>query len=173
MSPRFDSDPQLTHVSLIAEDVDESTEFYETVLGCEPVDTPHLGKQEDFVAEDDIQLQMLRIGNVQLHLWNDPAQPIESIKFAHFGIHVDDFMRVYRIAEERDIFATVGESSAPPRIFDFNGTAQMYIHDPTGNLVEVDYPDISELDRSEFAEVVTREVSGPVRHTYSDIGGEL
>jgi hypothetical protein len=48
----------------------------------------------------------------------------------------------------------------------------MYIQDPTGNLLEIDYPDISELDRSTFAKVITRETSGPSRHTYTDIDGQ-
>ena len=169
MSPMLRDDPQVTHVSVIAEDVDESAEFYESVIGCEPIPTPHLGTQEDFDADRDIDLQMLRIGDVQLHLWNDPARGIERIRFAHFGIHVDDFTSVYHAAEERDIFATVGDESAPPQVFEFNGTAQMYIQDPTGNLVEVDHPDIDALDREEFATVVTRETSGPSRHIYSDL----
>ena len=156
--------PLVTHVSLIAEDVEESTEFYEDVLGCEPIPTPQFGDQEDFHADEAIAFQILQIGDVQLHLWNDPAREVEAVQFAHFGVHVDDFEGVYREAVERDAFAAIGERTAPPQVFDFNGTAQMYLRDPTGNLVEVDYPDIDELDRSAFDDVVTRETSG------SDVG---
>jgi len=165
----LDDDPQVTHVSVVAEDVEESTAFYESVIGCERVPTPHLGTQEDFDADRDIDLQMLRIGDLQLHLWNDPARSIERTRFAHFGVHVDEFMRVYHEAEKRDIFATVGDESAPPQVFEFNGTAQMYVRDPTGNLVEIDHPDISALDRESFAAVVSRETAGPSRHIYSDL----
>jgi catechol 2,3-dioxygenase-like lactoylglutathione lyase family enzyme len=172
MSTQPDHDPQLTHVSYVARDIEESAAFYESVLGCERLATPHLGRQEDFVADEDIKIQMMRIGPVQLHLWNDPAQPIEAVKFAHFGIHVADFEQVYRVAEERELFTTVGKDGSEPQVFDFNGTAQMYIQDPTGNLLEIDYPDISELDRSTFAKVITRETSGPGRHTYTDIDGQ-
>ena len=164
MSSRNDTEPRITHVSLIAEDVDESAEFYENVIGCEPIPTPRFGDQEDFHADEDIAFQMLRIRDVQLHLWNDPARDTEAIQFAHFGVHVDDFEGVYREAAERGAFAAIGEETAPPQVFDFNGTAQMYLRDPTGNLVEVDYPDVDALDHSVFDDVVVRETSG------SDLG---
>lgn len=160
--------PNLTHVSLIAEDVEESTEFYENVVGCERISTPEFRQQEDFHAEDDIEFQMLYIGDIQLHLWNDPAREPEAIQFAHFGVHVDDFEEVYREAEKRDAFAAIGEESAPPQVFDFNGTAQIYLRDPTGNLLEIDYPDIDDLDHSVFADVVERDTSGPELGVYSE-----
>lgn len=158
----------MTHVSLVAEDVAASTEFYESVLGCEPVETPAFGDQEDFHAEEGISFRILRIGDVQLHLWNDPAREPEATAFAHFGVHVDDFEAVYRRAVERDAFAAIGEETAPPQVFAFNGTAQIYLRDPSGNLLEVDYPDIEALDHSVFDEVVTRETSGPDLGVYTD-----
>lgn len=169
MSPHPANDPQFTHASLVARDVEEATAFYRDVLGAEPLATPNLGRQEDFDTDDHPNLQMLRVGDLQLHLWNDPAREIEVVNFAHFGIHVDDFESVYREAEARDIFATVGDSSGPAQVFEFNGTAQMYIHDPTGNLLEVDHPDFDSLDQSLFANVVHRETSGPDRHIYTDV----
>jgi Glyoxalase/Bleomycin resistance protein/Dioxygenase superfamily. len=158
----------VTHVSLIAKDVAESTAFYESVLGCEPLPTPQFGSQRDFHAEENIGFQILRVGDLQLHLWNDPAREPEAIRFAHFGVHVDDFVGVYNRAVQRGVFAAVGEETAPPQVFEFNGTAQMYLRDPTGNLVEVDYPDVDALDHSEFASVVTRETVGPDTSIYDD-----
>lgn len=170
MTTQSDRTPRLTHVSIIAADVAESTAFYEDVLGCRRVPTPEFGRQADFDAEADeeIAFQILRVGDHQLHLWNDPAHEVEAIRFAHFGVHVDDFESVYRRAADRDAFAAVGVDSAPPRVFEFNGTAQMYLRDPTGNLVEVDYPDIDALDHSVFDEVVSRETTGPDIGVYTD-----
>ncbi len=168
MSTQSDRRPRLTHVSLIADDVAESTEFYESVLGCEPVPTPEFGAQADFDAEEHIAFRILRVGDHQLHLWNDPARETEAVQFAHFGVHVDDFEAVYRAAEERDAFAAVGAESAPPQVFEFNGTAQLYLRDPTGNLVEVDHPDIDALDTDAFDAVVPRETSGPEVGVYTD-----
>lgn len=160
---------QLTHVSLVARDVEVSAAFYEEVVGCEPIPTPRFGTQEDFhTDDDDIEFQMLRAGDQQLHLWNDPGRPVESVQFAHFGIHVDDFERVYREAKARDAFAAIGESTAPPQVFEFNGNAQIYLRDPTGNLFEVDHPDIDALDRSTFDEVVSRQTSGPDVGVYTE-----
>ena len=168
MSTRSDREPRLTHVSIIAEDVAESAAFYEEVVGCRPIPTPRFGRQADFDAEGEIDFQIMRIGDHQLHLWNDPAREIEATRFAHFGIHVDDFEAVYRRAEDRDAFAAIGVESAPPQVFEFNDTAQLYLRDPTGNLVEIDYPDIDELDRSVFADVVTRETTGPDLGVYTE-----
>lgn len=164
------SGPVLTHVSVIAEDVEASTEFYESVVGCEPIPTPQFGSQEDFHADEGIEFQILRIGDQQLHLWNDPEREAEAIMFAHFGIHVDDFVAVYRRAADRDAFAVVGEESAEPTVFDFNGTAQMYLRDPTGNLVEINSPDIAALDHAAFETVVTRETSGADTSIYDELG---
>ncbi len=150
----------VTHVSVIAEDVEESTRFYTDVLGCNPIETPSLGRQHDFDADEDISLQILEIGDQQLHLWNDPAHETEATRFAHFGIHVDDFEQVYHAAKEREIFAMIGVESASPKLFEFNGMVQMYIRDPTGNLIEVDYPDIDQLDESVLENVVSRETAG-------------
>lgn len=150
----------ITHVSIHAEDVEESTQFYSDVLGCTPIETPKLGRQHDFDADEDISLQILEIGNQQLHLWNDPAHEIEVTQFAHFGIHVDDFEQVYHTAKDRGIFAMIGVETASPKIFEFNGMAQMYIRDPTGNLIEVDHPNIDELDDSVLENVVSRETTG-------------
>lgn len=170
MTTQSDRAPRLTHVSIHAADVEESTAFYEDVLGCRRVPTPEFGRQADFDADADeeIALQILRVGDHQLHLWNDPAHEVEATRFAHFGVHVDDFEAVYRRAEDLDAFATIGVDSAPPQVFEFNGTAQLYLRDPTGNLVEVDHPDIDALDRSAFADVVTRETSGPDLGVYTE-----
>ena len=34
-----------------------------------------------------------------------------------------------------------------------DGSVQMYVRDPAGNLVELDWPDVSTLDRSVFPEI--------------------
>lgn len=146
----------MTHVSVIAVDIEESTEFYENLLGFEVIETPDLVDQPDYESTETTPFQMLRAGDLLLHLWYDPERDPEATRLAHFGVHVDDFEEVYREAEERGVFAGLGVDSAPPRVFNLNGNAQMYLRDPTGNLVEVDYPDIEELDTSMFAEIADR-----------------
>ena len=65
----------------------------------------------------------------------------------HLVIDVDDFEGFYREAKGRglldgDTFGAVGPLSTQ------RGWVQMYIRDPAGNLVELDWPDVSTLDRT-------------------------
>jgi hypothetical protein len=34
-----------------------------------------------------------------------------------------------------------------------DGATQLYIRDPAGNMVELNYPDVNDLDRSKFDEI--------------------
>lgn len=34
-----------------------------------------------------------------------------------------------------------------------DGAVQMYLRDPTGHLIEIDWPDVTTLDRSDFPEL--------------------
>lgn len=45
----------------------------------------------------------------------------------------------------------------------------MYLRVPTGDLVEVDDPDVDALDRSAYDAVVERETTGPAASIYDDI----
>lgn len=155
--------PRLTHVSLIARDVEESVAFYEEVLGMERIPSPEFHAQRD-VGTGELDTAFLRVGDQQLHLWVEPEA--EPLRHNHFAVHVEDFEAAYRAAAERDAFAAVGERTGPPRVFRLDDSAQMYLADPAGNLVEVDHPRFEELDASAFAEVIERDVAGPVTGVY-------
>jgi YD repeat-containing protein len=69
-----------------------------------------------------------------------------TAQFHHFGLDVDDFEAAYqkvRELEVRDDTTFVSGIVELP-----GGEAQMYLRDPAGNLVEVNWPDASSLDRS-------------------------
>jgi hypothetical protein len=90
----------------------------------------------------------LRVGDQQLHLFQRAGAP----QYHHFGIDVDDFEAAYRKVREleiRDDTAFLGGIFELP-----GGEAQMYLRDPGGNLVEVDWPDASTLDRRVIADIV-------------------
>jgi catechol 2,3-dioxygenase-like lactoylglutathione lyase family enzyme len=121
------------HVSVAARDLEESTRFYVEVFGMEKIPTYNFA----------FPVQYLRLGDLQLHLFErDTPAP----EFHHFGINVDDFEAAYvkarelGIQEERAFFSHAYELP--------DGSVQMYLRDPSGNLVEVDWPDVSTLDRS-------------------------
>lgn len=90
----------------------------------------------------------LRLGDHQLHLFQREGAP----QYHHFGIDVDDFEAAYlkvRELEIRDDRTFLGGIFELP-----GGEAQMYLRDPSGNLVEIDWPDASTLDRTIITDIV-------------------
>lgn len=90
----------------------------------------------------------LRLGDQQLHLFEREGAPERH----HFGLDVDDFEAAYLKVRELEI----GDyPNAVRGIFELpGGEAQMYLRDPAGNLVEIDWPDASTLDRSVVTDIV-------------------
>lgn len=130
---------RLNHVSVYADDLEESARFYEELFGLERLPAPN------FL---DTVVLWLRIGEQQLHLFRrDTASP----RFHHFGIDVDDFERTYLAARERGLLDGATFGAAIRELPD--GSVQMYLRDPAGNLVEVDWPDASSLDRAVVGDI--------------------
>jgi lactoylglutathione lyase len=128
---------RLNHISIHATDMEASLRFYTDVFGMERLPSPDFSQH----------VEWLRLGEQQLHLFTSEGPAPRS---HHFALDVDDFEAAYFKAKElglldEDVFgASVRELPG--------GAVQMYIRDPAGNLVEVDWPDVSTLDRS----IVTR-----------------
>jgi catechol 2,3-dioxygenase-like lactoylglutathione lyase family enzyme len=127
----------LNHVSVVARNLEEGVRFYRDVLGLESLPTPNF----------EFPVAWLRAGDLQLHLFERPGA---APPYAHFGLEIDDFMSVYRRVKElglldRDTFGNA--------IFELpDGAVQMYIRDPSGNLIELDYPDAAAIPRDEVPE---------------------
>lgn len=123
-----------THVSVHAHDLDESARFYKDLFGMEEIPSP------DF----PFPVRWLKVGGLQLHLFrsDDPAP-----QGHHFGLDVDDFEAVYLRAKDLDVQIREGYFSGVYELPD--GAVQLYLRDPAGNMVEVNYHDASSLDRSE------------------------
>jgi catechol 2,3-dioxygenase-like lactoylglutathione lyase family enzyme len=126
-------------VSVHAIDMEASIRFYVDVFGMEQVPSP------DF--EDPVT--WLQLDDQQLHLFlrddTTSAPP-----FHHLGLDVDDFEAVYLKATELGV---LDRSIAVPVRELPGGEVQMYLRDPAGNLVEVDWPDAATLDRSVMGEI--------------------
>lgn len=121
---------QINHVSISARDLQASVEFYEDLLRAEPIDTPNFGHPERWLA----------LGETQLHLFEGE---LEARSHHHLGITVDDLEPVYRAAERRDAFdhETFGH-----HLVELPGdVVQMYVRDPSGNLVEIDQAGVNRL----------------------------
>ncbi|MBO0684984.1 MAG: VOC family protein [Candidatus Dormibacteraeota bacterium] len=134
----------LNHVSVHADDLEESARFYEEVFGLERLPTPDFGHP----------VIWLGVGDRQLHLFRrDTSAP----RYHHFALDVDDYVGVYRLAREK------GFLDGGPRILP-DGGLQMYVKDPSGNLIEIDCPDHRTLDLSAFGGEL-EQVPGPPEAT--------
>jgi catechol 2,3-dioxygenase-like lactoylglutathione lyase family enzyme len=129
----------INHVSISAPDLEASVRFYTQVFGLEQVPAPAFAGQP---------VVWLRLGNQQLHLFQREGAP----QYHHFGIDVDDFEGAYLKVRELEIR---DETTFLGGIFELpGGEAQMYLRDPAGNLVEIDWPDAASLDRSVVTDIV-------------------
>ena len=124
---------RLNHVSIHADDMEESLRFYMEVFGMERLPSPDFG----------IHVEWLRLGDQQLHLFKRETPAPE---FHHVAFDVDDFEAAYVKAKELGLLEDRAFGASVREFPD--GAVQMYIRDPAGNLVEIDWPDVSTLDRS-------------------------
>jgi YD repeat-containing protein len=124
---------RVNHVSIHADDLEESVRFYEELFGMERVPAPNF----------DVPVIWLGLGDQQLHLFRRGS---DAAPYYHFGLDVDDFEAVYLKAKELGLLDQDSWGSQTRELPD--GSVQMYIRDPAGNLVEIDWPDVSTLDRS-------------------------
>ena len=116
---------RINHVSIKADDLEESARFYEDLFGMERIPTPKF---------PDGPVLWLRLGDQQLHLFErDTPAPM----YHHLAFDVDDFEAVYRKARELGLLdaETWGDQIREHPA----GWVQMYLRDPAGNLVEIDW----------------------------------
>lgn len=128
----------LNHVSIVARDLEESIRFYEELFGMERVATPNFG----------FPVQWLRVGPIQLHLFE---RGDDAPVYHHIGLTVDDLASVFYRAKEMGIhdYETFGH-----HLYELPGNiAQMYLRDPSGNMIEVDAQDASSLPEDVLSEM--------------------
>jgi YD repeat-containing protein len=125
---------RINHVSVNALDLEESARFYEALFGMERIPTPLF---------PDGPVLWLRVGDQQLHLFE---RKTDAPPYHHLAFDVDDFEAVYLKARELGLLdpGTFGTQIREHPA----GWVQMYLRDPAGNLIEIDWPDASSLDRS-------------------------
>ena len=123
----------INHVSIAARDLEESTRFYVEVFGMRPIPTPRFATP----------VQWLRVGDLQLHLFldEDGTAPARH----HIGLTVDDFDAAF------DAVAARSSSEWGHHLVELpSGQVQLYFRDPADNLIELNWPDASTLDRSRY-----------------------
>ena len=111
-----------THVSVHAYDLDESARFYKELFGTEEIPAP----------EFPFPVLWLRVGDLQLHLFQSD-EPAPSGH--HFGLDVDNFEAVYEKARKLGV---IDDSDYFSNVYVLpDGTVQLYLRDPAGNMVAV------------------------------------
>jgi catechol 2,3-dioxygenase-like lactoylglutathione lyase family enzyme len=128
---------QIHHVTVIVDDLDKACDFYEQVLGLEPINMVPL----DFPA------QFYKIGErQQLHVteWED----VHSFR-GHVCLQVDEFMPIFRKAKALNLLDTApwGKTRMLP-----DGAMQMFLRDPSGNLIEISCKPGTPVDADVFAD---------------------
>jgi catechol 2,3-dioxygenase-like lactoylglutathione lyase family enzyme len=126
---------RINHVSISASDLEKSTRFYEGVFSMERIPTPTF----------DTPVQWLRVGDMQLHLFQDdnPA-PARH----HLGITIDDFDAAYQAVK-----AYASDTWGWQLVELPSRQVQLYFRDPSNNLIELNWPDADLLDRSRYPEL--------------------
>jgi catechol 2,3-dioxygenase-like lactoylglutathione lyase family enzyme len=121
---------RINHVSVNARDLATSVAFYADLLGAEEIPTPNFG----------IDVRWLALGDTQLHLFQRDVEPPSN---HHFAVTVDELEPVYHRAAELRIF---DRETFRHHLIELPGDiAQMYVRDPTGNLLEIDAAGASRL----------------------------
>jgi catechol 2,3-dioxygenase-like lactoylglutathione lyase family enzyme len=147
----------INHVSIPCRDLDESERFYREAFGLERIPSPVFRRP----------VRWLRLGEHQLHLMETPeAHPLRG---QHFGFDVDDFEAAF--VRLRELGALDNESHTVP-IWELpDGSVQMYARDPAGNLIEINWPDVSTLDRDVVGEIPRR--ADDVPQSEESLGAKL
>jgi lactoylglutathione lyase len=133
---------RFNHVSIPCRDLDESERFYREVFGLDRLPT------FDF----RFPVRYLGVGEQQLHLMELPEeQPLPN---QHVAFDVDDFEGTFNRLRDLGALDLRVHQHAVWELPD--GSVQLYARDPAGNLLEVDWPDISTLDRDVVGEIPRR-----------------
>lgn len=116
------TDTNIQHVNISVADLDAAVAFYTDVIGLGLASTPELGFPAQFIAINDYQ---------EIHINEVPDAPPER---AHFCLRVADFNGVFRRAKSAGVIDTTTNGRAKRLA---SGTIQMFVRDPSRNLVEI------------------------------------
>jgi lactoylglutathione lyase len=113
----------IQHVNVNVEDLDAAIPFYRDILGLPLDDTPDQGFRSQF----------FRIGSTAQQIHMNEMKDERQFR-GHFCLVVPDFMGLYARAKAADVIdlAPWGKVRQLP-----NGKMQMFVRDPSGNLIEI------------------------------------
>jgi catechol 2,3-dioxygenase-like lactoylglutathione lyase family enzyme len=133
----------VTHLTVGALNVQKSIDFYIDLLGRENVEVlplPNLGGPT-------VEVAWLRFGPLQLHI-GQRSTLTRDLK-DHFGIGIADKALFHDIYARAKAGGYLQPEAFAHHIYELpGGDVQMYLKDPAGNTVEIDFPDATQIDRS-------------------------
>ena len=130
---------RIHHINLMVDDLARAVEFYGTALGLEPLPTPDMGFPAQFFKINDLQ---------EIHL--NELQDVTPER-AHFCLRVDDFTDQFRRMKALGAIEikTWGKVRRLP-----SGVMQMFVRDPSGNLIELSCESDQYVDPAIFDEEI-------------------
>jgi catechol 2,3-dioxygenase-like lactoylglutathione lyase family enzyme len=130
---------RIHHINLMVDDLAQAVEFYGTALGLKTVPTPDLGFPAQFFKINDVQ---------EIHL--NELQDVTPER-AHFCLRVDDFTDQFRRMKALGAIEikTWGKIRRLP-----SGVMQMFVRDPSGNLIELSCESDQYVDPAIFDEEI-------------------
>jgi lactoylglutathione lyase len=139
----------IQHVNVNVEDLDAAIPFYRDVLGLTLDETPDQG----------FPCQFFKVGATQQIHMNEMRD--ERQFRGHFCLVVPDFMAVFARAKAGNVIdvAPWGKVRQLP-----NGKMQMFVRDPSGNLIEIASSSSESIDLSTFH--ADRDLVEPRRGVY-------
>lgn len=137
----------INHVGIPTRDLDASVEFYIDLFGaehCERIPTPD---------SPGFRVQWLRLGDRELHIFeiDVPVAP-RQYHFAVSAAGIDQFHRAYRLGKAGGFLDSV---SFHHHVFETpRGEVQLFLIDPTGNMVELDWEHAGDVDPTVVTDLV-------------------
>jgi lactoylglutathione lyase len=127
------------HINLMVDELGPAVAFYGTALGLETVPTPEMGFPAQFFRINELQ---------EIHVNELPDTTPER---AHFCLRVDDFTAHFRRMKGLGAIEieTWGKIRRLP-----SGVMQMFVRDPSGNLIELSCEADQYVDAAIFDETL-------------------
>lgn len=120
--------PQLDHIALQVNDLNQSVIFYSKVLNLSEMDTP----------VDNPLIRWMSFGNSQqLHLIEGKTPDLNSYKAVHFAVNVSDLNAFISKLKINSIPYTDWPGKPMSVSERGDGVQQIYIQDPSGYWIEV------------------------------------
>ena len=148
---------EIRHVTLIVDQLERASSFYEQELGLERLPAFALDFPAQFFRVNERQ---------QIHLteWED------AVSFrGHLCLEVDDFGAVFARMKELGVI-DIRPWGKVRRLPD--GSMQMFVRDPAGNLIELSSPKSRPVDGSIFADELVEEGESLYRSERDDPRGD-